>query len=312
MLKAFLSWIILQKISSFIDQEHAYRVCDVAEENEPNMLPIQGYAKMPLVTLEEAVGPLVSIVPQVKHMVWTAKENCKDPLDNLSSNESASIMLYSMPWPSPGKPFYIIFNEILRRGNRSLLKPWYLYFKLVITDLSKLPLGPHHLRRRIKKDISAHYSQGKRFIWWRFSSCTQSIHVPENELFWGKTGMRILFHVHCKSGKDIRQHSMLKKEDEDLLLPARQFNVISCLNVGNDLNIIDIEEIDPPYSLLEPLPAGYSLPLPPISQIKRSSSRHNPNLEETIRKSSSHSINLKGEQRKDQDMDIVVKQAIIG
>lgn len=297
---------------SYDDQEHACRVCDVAEEDEPDMLPIHGYAKMPLVTLEEAVVPLVSVVPQVEHMIWTVKSNCKNPPDNLSSDESASIMLYSMAWPPPGKPFYIILNETLRHGNRSLLKPWFLYLKLVITALSKLPSEQHHLHRGIKKDLSAHYPQGKIFVWWGFSSCTKSIHVLQNELFLGKTGIRTLFHVHCKSGKDIRQHSMLKKEDEVLLLPARQFKVVSCLNVGNDLNIIDIEEIDPPYLLLEPLPASYSPPLLPIPQIKISGSYRNQDLEETIRRSPSHSVNLKGQQLKDQDMNIVIKEAIIG
>lgn len=311
-MKAYLPWILLQKMTLSDNQEHIHRVCDVLEEDEPNILPIQGYAKMPLVTLEEAVEPLVSIVPQVKHMVWTAKSNCEHPPDNLSSDESASIMLYSMPWPPPEKPFYIILNEALRHGDRSLLKPWLFYLKLVITSLSKLPSEQHHAHRGIRKDLSTHYPQGKIFVWWGFSSCTKSINVLRNDLFLGKTGMRTLFHVNCKSGKDIRQHSMLKKEAEVLLLPARQFKVVSCLNVGNDLNIIDIKEIDPPYPLLEPLPASYSLPLLPISQIKTSGPYRNPDLEETIRKCPPHSINLKGKQLKDQDVDIVIKQAIVG
>ncbi|CAF1250214.1 unnamed protein product [Rotaria sp. Silwood1] len=43
-------------------------------------------------------------------------------------------------------------------------------------------------------------------------------------------------------------------EDEILLLPARQFEVKSCLNSGNGLHIIHIKEIDPTYPLLEPVP----------------------------------------------------------
>jgi hypothetical protein len=38
-------------------------------------------------------------------------------------------------------------------------------------------------------------------------------------------------------------------------LPARQFKVASLLNPGNNLHIIQIEEIEPAYPLLEPLPS---------------------------------------------------------
>ncbi len=298
-------------------QEHAHRICDVSEEHKQKMLPIQGYAKMPLVTLEKAVQPLVSIVPQVEDMVWRAKYNCKNPPDNLSPDESASIMLYTMEWPPPNDSFYIILNKTLCNEDRSVLKPWFLYLKLIITALSKIPSEHRFLHRGVKKDISAHYPQGKTFVWWRFSSCTTSVHVLENEVFLGKTGTRTLFAIDCHSGKDIRQHSMYKKEDEMLLLPARQFQVASCLDVGNSLNIIQIKEVDPPDPLLEPLPMSNASihvsakSLSSSSLIKTNGLYRNPKLEETIGKCSSRKVNLKGQQLNDQDMEIVIKQAII-
>jgi hypothetical protein len=300
------------------NQEQAHRICDVSEEYEQEMLPIQGYAKMPLVTLEKAVKPLVAVVPQVEHMVYIVKENCKNPPDNLSSDESASIMLYSMGWQPSENSFYSILNKTLCNGNRSLLKPWFLYLKLIITALSKIPSERRSLNRGVKKDFSARYSQGKIFVWWGFSSCTTSIHVLENELFLGKDGMRTLFQIECHSCKDIRQHSMYKKEDEMLLLPGCQFKVASCLNVGNGLNIIQIKEVDPPHPLLEPLPMSNasihasSKPLSSSSLIKTNGPYHNSELEETIGKCSSRKVNLNGQQLNDQDMEIVIKQAIIG
>jgi Ran GTPase-activating protein (RanGAP) involved in mRNA processing and transport len=109
---------------------------------------------------------------------------------------------------------------------------------------------------------------------------------------------------------------MHKSENEVLLLPARQFKVVSCLNAGHGLNIIHVKEIDPPHPLLEPLPTSYpsppTNPLHPIPQIKTSGAYRNPELEETIFRCSSHNINLKGQQLNDQDLDIVIKQAIIG
>ena len=289
-------------MTSFDNQECAHRLSDLSKEHEENMRPIWGYANMPLVTLEEAVEPLISIVPQVNHMVFTAKSRCQNPPDNFSSDESASIMLYSMAWTELENTFYNILNEKLRNRDRSQLRPWFLYLKLVITALSKIPSKQYHLYRGVRKDFRALYPQGKEFTWWGFSSCTTSIHVLESEIFLGKAGTRTLFEIDCKIGKDIRQHSMIKKEDEVLLLPARRFVVVSCLNVGNDLNVIQIKEIDPPYPLLEPLASSY----------KPNAHYCNTALEETIRKSPPHSINLKGQELNDQDMEIVIKQAIIG
>jgi hypothetical protein len=288
-------------------QHHAARFCDMVEEPGQMMLPIQGYEKMPLVILEKAVEPLVSIVPEVKRMVWIVKQNCKNPPDNLSSDESASIMLYSMGWQPIENSFYNILNRTLCIQDRSVLKPWFLYLKLVFTALSKIPSEKHYVYRGVKKDLSNYYPQGKIFVWWGFSSCTKSIHILENELFLGKTGTRTLFTIDCHSGKDIYRHSMYKKENEVLLPPARQFRVVSCMNAGNGLNFIQIEEIGPPHPLLEPL----SMSNAQIPLIKINGPYRNPSLEQTIRKCSSRKINLNRQQLNDEDMKIVTKEAII-
>jgi hypothetical protein len=49
------------------------RISDIAEEPLEFLAPISGYAKMPLVTLEEAVEPLVSILPDVQSHAYVAK-----------------------------------------------------------------------------------------------------------------------------------------------------------------------------------------------------------------------------------------------
>ena len=90
--------------------------------------------------------------------------------------------------------------------------------------------------------------------------------------FFGKTGTRTLFQIECSTGKDVKKHSFIQKEDEILLLPARQFKVTSCLDSGNDLHIIQLKEIEPKYPLLEPVPLPdpnpHLTPLKPISSIQ--------------------------------------------
>ena len=304
-------------MNGFDNQQHPDRFCDVSENGGHWMLPICGYEKMPLVTLERAIESLVSKVPNIRHMVWIVKMNCKNPPNSLSPDESASIMLYSMEWYPRENSFYIILNKALRNEDRSRLKPWFLYLKLFLTALSKLPSKYRSIHRGIKKNVSTDYPLGKTFIWWGFSSCTSSINVLENEAFLGKTGVRTLFTIRCGSGKDIHQHSMYKAEDEVLLLAARLLKVVSCMNAGNDLNIIHVEEINPPYPLLEPVSSSgtfgamKSLPSVLLDKVHISAPYHNDDLEQNINKCPSNKIDLTGQELTDQDMRIVVNQAIL-
>ncbi|CAF3577495.1 unnamed protein product [Rotaria sp. Silwood1] len=124
--------------------------------SEPNKIlpPIQGYDEQPLVSLDEAVKPLESIVPQINHMIWTVKQNLIEPKDDLSRDESSSIMLYTLEWPPPDKSFYRILNEKLRSLDRRQLIPWFLYLRLFMHALSKLPPIEHRIiYRGIKMDL---------------------------------------------------------------------------------------------------------------------------------------------------------------
>ncbi|CAF4274409.1 unnamed protein product, partial [Rotaria sordida] len=51
-------------------------------------------------------------------------------------------------------------------------------------------------------------------------------------------------------------------EDEVLLLPARKFQVKSCLDSGNGLHIVQLEEMTPDYDLLEPVPVPDPVVIP--------------------------------------------------
>ena len=104
----------------------------------------------------------------------------------------------------------------------------------------------------MKLDLSQQYLKGKTYIWWGFSSTTQSIEVLEGKQFLGKTGVRTLFSIECFHGKSISNHSYYAFEDEVLLLPARQFQVTDVLNPAEDLHIITLREVQPPFPLLEP------------------------------------------------------------
>ena len=233
---------------------NADRVSDVTKEPDVMLLPIEGYEKKPLVSLEEAVAPLVELVSDIKRKAWIAKTRATNPKDGLTSDESAAIILYSMEWPEEEQSLYQVLNSTLRAEKRSLLKPWFLYLKLILTGLNKLPsLEGRTFYRGVKKDLSSNYPPGKTFVWWGFSSCTATIDVLDNEGFLGKTGIRTLFTIECKNAKNIRDHSMFADENEVLLMPATQLEVVSRYHPSSDVHIVQLKETEPLFPLRDPV-----------------------------------------------------------
>ncbi|CAF3713037.1 unnamed protein product [Rotaria sp. Silwood1] len=240
-----------------IDEEHIHtqRFSDIAGEPCRMLMPIQGYEKKPLVTLEEAVEPVVSYVPDVKRMAYIAKMKCAElSPGKLPINQAASITLYSMEWEPQEECLYYVFNQTLRNENRQKVKPWFLFLRLILTALAQLPSTVSYVYRGIKRDMRKEYPEGKTFVWWGFSSCTSKLSVLQNEQFLGMTGPRTLFTIECDSGKDIGKYSCFQAEDEILLPAARQFKVMGCLSQGKDLYLIQLKEIQPPFPLIELVP----------------------------------------------------------
>lgn len=241
--------------AKFTDEpKRALRFSDANEEPRRRLPPIKGYEDMPVVSLEEATTPLVEFVPEIQHMIWTVKDDCNEPKNGLTSDELASIKLYSMDWEPSNKSFYAILNKTLRAENRQQLKPWFSYLRLFLTALAQLQSSRLTVFRGVKMDLRAEYPEGSTFIWWGFTSCTSSVKVLEGDQFLGKKGVRTLFTIECHTGKDIRKYSFYQGEDEILLLPGRQFKVVSCLDSGNNLYMIHLKEIEPPFPLLAPIP----------------------------------------------------------
>ncbi|CAF4150431.1 unnamed protein product, partial [Adineta steineri] len=270
--------------AKFTDEpQHVLRFSDFTLQPSRMLPPILGYEKEPLVSLEEATDPLISIVPEVERMVWTVKQRNFDGEHGLTDDEAAAITLYTMEWEPTDNSFYVILNKTLQAANRKLLKPWFLYLRLIMTSLAKLPSDSNRLTvyRGVKLDLSAQYPKGNTVTWWGFSSCTASVDVLSNEQFLGQSGTRTLFNIDCSSAKTIKEYSFFPEEEEVLLPAARQFQVIASLNSGNGLHIIQLKEIQPKFPLINPvlqptlhpvippMPKPMPLPDPPVSSVPK-------------------------------------------
>lgn len=115
-------------------------ISNIRDEPKQMLKPIAGYEREPIVSLEEACKPLEDIVDhELKQNMFIAKENSKQPKHGLTSDESAAIHLYTMEWDDSEKSLYAILNRTLRLVDRTKLRPWFKYLKLLLTGLFKLP-----------------------------------------------------------------------------------------------------------------------------------------------------------------------------
>ncbi|CAF4751843.1 unnamed protein product [Rotaria socialis] len=207
---------------------------------------LQGYRNMPLVSLEDATLALQNIIPDIKDMVCTAKMNCRKPGDNLTSDQSASIMLLNMNSLARENSFRYFLNEALRSNSEQQLKPWFLYLKLLFDGLSKINSKRCTVHRGVNANMLAQYPAEFVFVLSKFMSCTEKFKTLDDEHGFINTGTRTLFSIECSSGKDISKHSFNCTDDEILLLPGTQFQVHSSLNTGDEFYIIKMVEITSP------------------------------------------------------------------
>ena len=130
---------------------------------------IGDYEDLPLLPLEICVEPLEKMNPNVVINALIAKERTgKNPMDGLTQEESASIQLYTMEWRSGDPSLYFHLNAALRSQNHSLLRPYFLYLKLILSALWKLKSVRKTVWRGVKADLNSQYPIGKTFVWWGF------------------------------------------------------------------------------------------------------------------------------------------------
>ena len=209
---------------------------------------LDGYEKALLSTLEDAVAPLTELVDDVEQMAWIVKQNAANPKDGLTSDESASIALFTMDWYPREKSFYVLLNATLRSEDRDRVRPWFTYLKLLFHSLSKLNNVSSIIYQGTNEPSTRTYNKADTFTSWELMICTAALATLEAEETFGKSGRRMMFTVQCQSGKDIRQHAFDPNKEQVILLPGRQFRVNSCLTANEDLTIVQLEELEALYS----------------------------------------------------------------
>jgi len=212
-----------------------------------------GVSELPILTLTAAckfisdnnVLPTKRLNKWVKWSLMTVDENMdtvKHQAHGLSRDQKAAIHLYTCE-----TPFYRILNNLMRERNRSHLKPFFAYIRLLVSALDKLPRYKGLCYRGVTRDLHQMYKpkkkSGKKAFFWSFKSTTNELAVLQNSSFFGKYKARTMFNIHVKTGADISLYSQAE-ESEVLLRPGTAFQVKSLLNASKDMWIIELVEVN--------------------------------------------------------------------
>ena len=181
------------------------------------------------------------------------------PADPRTADQLGAVHLYTCAWAEATDSLYAVLNAQLGKADRSLMKVWFLYLKLLLTALAAEPPYVGTLWRGIKEAIGAEYHKGKKFRWWRFSSCTENGDVLKNPLFLGQSGKRTLFSIDCKTGVKIQHLSAFPIEAEILIPAGTRFEVAQTITTGS-LTIVNLKEIDSGLQITQGINAAPSTP----------------------------------------------------
>ncbi|CAE7704593.1 unnamed protein product [Symbiodinium microadriaticum] len=152
---------------------------------------------------------------------------------------------------------YFMVNAAVRNVDREAVRPWRDYIWLLLHALRKLPAitMDTNLYRGMKvslSDLGDAYVKGREFQWAGFSSTSLRVDVMQSEDFLGHSGPRVLFNLKLTEpiGRDISDFS-LYQEAEILLPPNIMFEVEDVLDAGNDLYILQCEQMESLDMLLD-------------------------------------------------------------
>jgi len=211
---------------------------DVVEEDTSGLTPISGVMEMPLpVTLAECGVGGSSVKSSSSQGATLASKQAGNPSRKMNGELYAAIMLYT------SNAIYADLNKCLRDENRSKVKKYFKYLRLLFEAMDHLPKEKKTLWRGISVDLasSPDYEVGKTVTWWSVTSTTADMNVARN-FTKGCGGKCSLFTVETSTSTDISQLSFFGSEKESLLAPGTQLKVVSKKRNGNVAEI-GLEEV---------------------------------------------------------------------
>ena len=147
------------------------------QANTGNYNPIGGIKFAPQLNLSEAIEFARAQNADIAAAEMDGPVRCAimfaDSLEDerlLTADEAAAIHLYTQE-----SPFYSILNRSLRERDRSKIKAFLPFLRLMMSGLHKIPIVAQTVYRGVRKDLTSSFKKGKSMVWWSFSSTTGAI-----------------------------------------------------------------------------------------------------------------------------------------
>ncbi|MFE6935050.1 ADP-ribosyltransferase domain-containing protein [Streptomyces sp. NPDC057699] len=211
-------------------------------KDEGLVLPaITGVFDTPLLEFQEAVGPVVSLLPGIDRHAGRSyefgKRRADEEVGELSADAVAALHLYTCE-----SAFYREINAVLRSPDRTKVVPYLPYLRLLFSAVSRLPAHTAPLWRGVSLDLRAQYPLGRTVTWWGVSSCTSEAAVARS--FLGSRGKRTLFEVTPARAVGIRRYSAFTGEEEFILSPGTQLKVTGVKAERGGLCTVRLTELE--------------------------------------------------------------------
>ena len=203
------------------------------------------FETIPLVSFDRSIQSLIPLIPTIEDYVQLIKQKCLTPADGLTSDQSASIMLFSLLWQPIDRCLYTQLNQILLATDPAVLKPWYSYLKLLLSALIQLPSHDQVVYRGSTSDLHEEYPLDAVIRWKDLALCTSSIDHLQSNSDSGMEGLRTIYTVRGNSVKNIHPHTYLASNHLMVFLPGTKFQVIGSFHQTIHLHYIMLQEIEP-------------------------------------------------------------------
>jgi len=198
-------------------------------EADSGATPISGVMQQPVPpTLKDCGVGGSSIMSSTNKGEELSKKQAGKPTKPMNGHLYGSIMLYT------SNAIYADLNRCLRAENRTKIKKYFKYLRLLFEAMDHLPKENKTLYRGINVDLfdSKDYEKGKTVTWWSVTSTTSELQVAKN-FTKGCGGKCTLFYIQSKTSTDISELSFYSNEKESLMAPGTQLQVLDRKRVGN-------------------------------------------------------------------------------
>ena len=165
----------------------------------------------------------------------------------LTVDEAGALALYTMD-----SGLYGTLNELLSNGDRSVLKPFFGYMRLLLDARGKLPAFKGVVWRGVREDLRSKFAKGAEIFWWAFSSMTKDVSTLRKPAFLGTEGVRTQFLIEVDAGVDLEHYSIYQgeaSEAEVLLYPGTKLLVVDVTDLGSSLFQVHLRQLPVPVQL---------------------------------------------------------------